>query len=105
MEIRRWFDLSVRIFYRTGLTYLSFLYFQYLNHRNVLRSESEEQVPWDKSDIAWSKILSSRRSNMSEKVKYVNERSQRRFHEGDSQGFESKCMIRNIVTFSSIPVD
>lgn len=38
--------------------------FQYMNHRNVLRSESEENVPWHKSDIAWSKILSGR-SNMS----------------------------------------
>lgn len=38
--------------------------FQYVSRRNVLRSISEEQVPWHKSDIAWSKILSGR-SNMS----------------------------------------
>jgi len=39
--------------------------FQYVNHRNILRSECEEQVSWDESDITWSKILSWTKSNMS----------------------------------------
>jgi len=36
-----------------------------MSHRNVYRSKSEKQVPWDESDIVWSKILSWTWSNIS----------------------------------------
>jgi len=63
-------DKEIVRFFRTYILQNKFqlichLYtFQYVNHRNILRSESEEQTPWHTSDIAWSKILSGR-SNMS----------------------------------------